>query len=274
MKFKYKKIIIIITMCTMCIGLVTISLSTPKENQVKQTTENNGKHNGGVESEKSNTKKSQGTENSDKDIKVTEETKESNVSKGKSGLKVNADEKIDKLIKSYLNATLACDKDTLENIVTKVENVDMEELEAKKKLIEEYQNVECYSMEGIKEGDYLVYVYSELKFVGVATAAPGLMRLYVITEEDGTVKIELGLQSQKIRDLIAKADESEDVKEIINTVNYKLEEAINNDSTLRDFYSKINGGSDEVENDGQESANYETTTPTDEPLEDTEAASE
>lgn len=256
MKFKYKKIIILITMCTMCIGLVTISLSTPKEEEIQQTVENNEKQNATVKSDKSTNEKNQETKNSDKkDVKTTEETGKS---KDESDLKANQNEKINQLIQTYLDATLACDKDTLEQVVTRIENVDMAELEAKKKLVEEYQNVECYTMDGIKEGDYLVYVYSELKFTGVDTAAPGLMRLYVITEDDETVKIQLGLQSQEIQELIEKADESEEVKKIINTVNYKLEEAINNDSTLRDFYSKLNGGSDEVENDGQENANHET----------------
>lgn len=272
MKFKYKKIIILITMCTMCIGVVTISLSTPKENQTRQTVENNRENNTKVE--KKNTSSGENQEKINIDKKDAKTTKEPTTSKNESGLKANEDEKIDKLIKTYLDATLACDEDTLKQVVTRVENVDMAELEAKKKLIEEYQSVECYTMDGIKEGDYLVYVYSELKFVGVDTAAPGLMRLYVITEDDGTVKIQLGLQSQEIQDLIAKADESKEVKKIINTVNYKLEEAISNDSTLRDFYSKLNGGSDEVDNEGQESANRETTTPTDEPIEDTEAANE
>ena len=123
-------------MCTMCIGLVTISLSTPKEEEIQQTVENNEKQNATVKSDKSTNEKNQETKNSDKkDVKTTEETGKS---KEESDLKANQNEKINQLIQTYLDATLACDKDTLEQVVTRIENVDMAELEAKKKLVEEY----------------------------------------------------------------------------------------------------------------------------------------
>ena len=131
MKFKYKKIIILITMCTMCIGLVTISLSTPKDNQTEQNVENNGQQTAKVDTEKDANKKDAQKDKSDK--KDTNTAKEPSKSKDESSLKANEDEKIDKLINTYLNATLSCDKDTLEQIVTRIENVDMAELEAKKK---------------------------------------------------------------------------------------------------------------------------------------------
>ena len=66
MKFKYKKIIILITMCTMCIGVVTISLTTPKEKQTRQTVENNRENNTKVQKENTSSGKNQEAANIDK----------------------------------------------------------------------------------------------------------------------------------------------------------------------------------------------------------------
>lgn len=270
MKFKYKKIIILITMCTMCIGLVTISLSVPGGQQKKQIVSDseisvkNEKEEDLKQNSNNNSKTVEDKKETSDNIKENKSTKEPASAEEENGLKANENEKINELIKNYLDASLTCDKDALGKVVIDVENVDMSELEAKKKLVEEYQNVECYTLDGEEAGEYLVYVYSELKFADVDTAAPGLMRLYVKTDEDGEVKIQIGSQTQEIKEWIAKADESEEVKKIINTVNYKLEEAISKDSALRDFYSKLNGGSDEVDNAGQDTANRVTVTPTDE----------
>lgn len=256
-------------MCTMCIGLVTISLSVPAGKQKKQVVNDSEIS---VKKEKEEDLKQDSEDNKSVEDKkeISDNTKEKKATKEpdsteeENGLKANENEKINQLIQNYLDASLACDEEALGKVVADVENVDMSELEAKKKLVEEYQNVECYTLDGTEEGDYLVYVYSELKFAGVDTAAPGLMRLYVTTDENGEAKIQMGSQTQEIKEWIAKADESEEVKKIINTVNYKLEEAISKDSALRDFYSKLNGGSDEVDNEGQDTANRVTAAPTDE----------
>ena len=220
MKFKYKKIILIITMCTMCIGMVTISLSTPKGkgNQKKNNLENI---------------KNPFVELSDDATLKEEAGVEEN-----SDLQSNTEKEIDQLIATYLNCMLTCDLQTLAKVVTDVENVDVEKMQAKQKLIEEYQNIECYTVDGMKKGEYLVYVYSESKFTGIDTAAPGLERYYVVTDTAGNLKIEFGLIKQEVQDFINETDESDDVQKIINRVNTKLEEAIANDSKLKEFYEK------------------------------------
>lgn len=255
MKFKYKKIILIITMCTMCIGMITISLSTPsnqKSNDSKDTKQL--EHPFAELSE---------------DATLIEEA---GINTSNSQLKDSTNEEISHLVAVYMNSMLTCDFHQLEDVVTNVENIDTDEMLAKQKLIAEYKNTECYTMPGRGEGEYLVYVYSELKFTNIETAAPGLTRLYIVTTEDG-LRIETGLIKQEVQDFIAEADESEDVQKIINTVNVKLEEAINKDSNLREFYAALNGGSDEVDTDAG-TASASSSIPTDEPIEDTETVKE
>jgi hypothetical protein len=230
MKFKYKKIILMITMCTMCIGMVTISLTSPSKNNAA--------------------KKEQEQTDANKFVVMNTGAKilkEAGVDEKKSKIKKDATTEVNELIMNYLNGMLTCDLQALSKIVTNVDNIDVEEMQAKRSLIEQYQNVECLIMDGYTKGEYLAYVYSELKFTGIDTAAPGLNRLYIVTDKDGNLKIELSLIKQEVQEFIAKADECENVKKIIDTVNYKLEEAINNDPKFRAFYAKLNGGSDEVD---------------------------
>lgn len=246
-------------MCTMCIGMVTISLSTPKGkgNQKKNNLENI---------------KNPFVELSDDATLKEEAGVEEN-----SDLQSNTEKEIDQLIATYLNCMLTCDLQTLAKVVTDVENVDVEKMQAKQKLIEEYQNIECYTVDGMKKGEYLVYVYSESKFTGIDTAAPGLERYYVVTDTAGNLKIEFGLIKQEVQDFINETDESDDVQKIINRVNTKLEEAIANDSKLKEFYANLNGGSDEVTNETTPEATAGEATdvpPTDEPIDQTETMNE
>lgn len=258
MKFKYKKIILLITLCTMFIGMVTISLTTPKEVGVVKT-----KGPGLVD---------------ENFVELGEESDllmEAGIEEKNSDLTSNASDEIKGLVANYFKCMLTCDLEEMSKIVTQVENIDVEEMQAKRNLIEQYQNLECYIMDGRSKGEYLVYVYSELKFTGIDTAAPGLTRLYIVTQPDGSLQIELGLIKQEVQDYIAEADESEHVKKIIDTVNYKLEQAINKDEKFREFYTNLNGGSDKVDTESVDENQEEgTAAPTDEPLEDTEAVNE
>lgn len=259
MKFKYKKIILIISMCTMCIGMVTIYLTTPSDGK--------------------NKKNSNGTDGGGNTFAVMSEDAtlmdEAGLSAKKSELKNNEVEEIDALVTNYLKGMLTCDLVTLGDIVTDVESIDVVDMQGKQKLIEQYENIECYTLDGLKDGEYLVYYYNEVKFSGIDTAAPGLNRLYIMTE-NGHQKIVTGHLRQEVQDFIEEADQSDEVQQIINTVNYKLEQAINEDDNLRELYANLNGGSDEVDMDASEAKNVEETEvpPTDEPIEETEAVNE
>lgn len=258
MKFKYKKIILIITMCTMCIGMVTISLSTPSKD--KETKEK-------AYQEQENTL----TQMSDGDALI----EDAGVSET-SDVEQSVSEEIDSLVQTYLNLSLICDMDELAKIVTNTEFIKEEELRNKQQMIESYQNIECYTVNGLQAGEYLVYVYSEVKFTGIDTPAPGLTRLYVVTDQDSTLRVETGVLSQKVQDMIGETDKSEEVQKIIQTVNYKLEEAINKDEQLRTFYSNINGGSDTVDTEDEQEPTPTTqgATPTDVPMEQTNIINE
>lgn len=276
MKFKYKKMIIAITMCTMCIGMVTISLISPGSGRKENTKQ-----------EKTNDNKLAQTNN---DVNLINEA---GVEEKEGELEASNEEALNSLIKSYLNCRVTGDEEKLREIVTDINDVDMDELTKLRLLISEYKDVECYIVETKNPGNYIVYIYYEILFSGADTPAPGLDRVYVITNSDGSLKLDFGLIPQEVRSLMEESEKSEKVQKMIDTVNYKLEEAISKDEKLRSIYANLNGGSDEVDNNPSDEKNQGegrvTTEPqqttgatstseqpmeTDEPLENTEAVRE
>lgn len=277
MKFKYKKMIIAITMCTMCIGMVTISLITPDSSSGKKSAEYE-------------------TTEENKLAQLNDESNlinEAGVEEKAGELEISDKEELDKLIETYLNCRLTGDEEKLAKIVTDINKIDMEELQKLRMLISEYKNVECYTVETDTKGSYIVYVYYEILFSGARTTAPGLDRVYVVTDSDGTFKLDFGTVPEEVKKIIEKSEESEEVRKMIKTVNTKLEEAISKDEKLRSIYANLNGGSDEVDTktkkEDQQSENTDTEKPeatkdnataseqpeeTDEPFEDTEAVRE
>lgn len=255
MKFKYKKIICVITMCTMWIGLVTMSL-TDWSNSKNRKKDSRNKVEG-------NFVDMSDTASLKEDAGLTEESQ----------LQESKNEEINQLVQQYMNCFQTCDLETMAKVVTDVECIDVSEMQAKQKLIQEYKNMECYTVQGLHKGEYLVYVYNEVLFTGIDTSAPGLNRLYIITDKDGNLRIESGALKQEVHDFIEKTDQSADVQKIIQTVNTKLEEAINNDEKFRAFYTKLNGGSDTVVSNNPKGDSKEPT-PTDLPMEETDIVNE
>ncbi len=53
------------------------------------------------------------------------------------------------------------------------------------KYIESYPTVEVYTKKGPREGTYLTYVYTEVKFYDYDRSVPGMKVLYICTDENG-----------------------------------------------------------------------------------------
>lgn len=215
MKLKYKKIVLAVTMSTMCIGFVTISLTSPKV---------------------SNHKEENGTET------VTTESAinaESNPEDETYNLECDAYPEINELVEKYLAATITGDMDTLESVVSDIDNISEDMVKNKTQIIEAHQNIQCYTVKVPNEDTFIVYVYSEMKLVGIDTPAPGLTRLYVCMTADGSYRIYLSSIDEEIQEFIQKSSESAQVKALIEKVNTLFENAISSDEKLKAFYQQI-----------------------------------
>ncbi len=242
MKLKYKKLVVMISMCTMGIGLVTFSVKSPSGKSTT-TVEDSGKDSVTLKAEadiggadiKSASILPTTTPTPADSLDTQEETEAIQAVP----LEKNAYEDINKLIKNYLNAKLSKDIDKFNPLVNDIDYIDLSDIERKTKYIEAYKNVSCYTKTGPEEGSFIVYAYHEVKFTSIDTLAPAMNEFYVKEDENGAPYIYLGEIDSETEQYLDEVRESDEVMELIYDVNDKLQQAVKDDNALGEFYLKL-----------------------------------
>ena len=157
---------------------------------------------------------------------------------------VNANQEINDLIKNYYDAYAAGDLDTLQKYAHPVSDNEKSFIKMFSDYVDEYQNIKCYTKQGLDSKSYLVSVYLEIKFKDVTTTAPGLDFFYVSTDDDGNLYID-NLYSQfnllnqeqdldsNVKALIDSFELESDVLALQTDVQQKYEAAIASDENLK-----------------------------------------
>ena len=160
--------------------------------------------------------------------------------------KVNADDRINKLVRNYFNNFAEGNVDELERIVSPFDDNQKDLVKSLSEHIEGYQNIAVYFKEGPATGSYLVSVYHETKFKDINTRAPGLTTFYIHAKDDGSLYIDNRPESAlepEVVEYINSFKGEPDVIELANKVNSGSAEAFEKDKALYDFvvntYQKI-----------------------------------
>lgn len=218
MKLKYKKIILMVSLGTMCIGCVTLSVSKTKSKSA------------------SNVKVV-----SSQDVNILDDTFESakyDSSKGEMVLEKNKYPEVNQLVEDYYKAQLACDMKSLKDLVTDIKLENEEELKQQSEVIEGYKNFECYTVKGKVEGSFFVFVYNEVKLTGVNTLAPGLNGLYLVPNKEGKLQVFNGVMDAETKKLSDEVNQLEGVQKLISATNTRYLEAMQSDHELYEFYQE------------------------------------
>lgn len=244
MRLKYKKMMIMVSMCVMGIGMITFSIVKPSATK---------KAADGIDSKKvaktmvaSDDSSADNIEATESDIQAQDATMSAFVAPETKTAKVeleplqkDANKKVNKLIKNYLNAKLKDDVDAFKPLVNDTTLLNAADIKRQTKYIEDYDNITCYSQDGPEEGSYIVYAYHEVKFKSIDTPAPAMNEFYVKTNESGEPYIYLGVIDSETDEYFGEVRDSEEVMELIFDVNDKLQQAVDNDSALSNFYLKL-----------------------------------
>lgn len=228
MKIKYKKIILLVTMSIMGIGLLTFSIGNDKS----EAKENFGKDKVKEASAQSDTK--------DKDITPAVTEIPSPTPLPVYNIEEGAYPEIKELFINYYKAKNSHDVSTIKKLLSNPLKVESEsEMKKKTEYIESYKKIKTYTKKSFIEGTYIVYVYHEIKFTGIKTAAPGLSKFYLVTGQDGKLKIFSDEMDDTIKAYYNERNEDKDVKTLIELTNKHSEEAIAKDKDLKTFWKKI-----------------------------------
>lgn len=161
---------------------------------------------------------------------------------------VDAHQDVNGLINQYYTAYAAGDVDTIASLADPLSENERGYISVFSQYVDGYQNVKCYTKQGLDAKSYLVSVYVEMKFKDVNTVAPGLDFFYVRTSEDGrlyidnlysqyNLKIKENALDTSIQSLINVYENGEDVLALQQDVQKKYDQAVASDQQLADMIS-------------------------------------
>lgn len=245
LKLKYKKVILLTTMSTMGIGLLTLSIS-----------KDHPEAKGNTKLEASMEASAMGTDNADISMFATSvediaEEAIATVAPTQAPTPIptptplpvyplEENNAIDALFEDYYVAKSASDVDKLKSLYSDSNVAEsLEQLQSKVLHIEQYDNIKSYSKKGIEEGSYITYVYHEIKFNSINTLAPGLAKFYLITDDQGQLKIFSSEMDPETKEYFDARNMDEDVQNLIQMTNQKSEEAKSKDEDLKIFWESL-----------------------------------
>lgn len=269
MKFKYKKMILLITMSSMGIGLLTLSITKDQskaKGNIEASAETSALLNGNDEM------RMFAALEEDVDIAPKEGL---NVASNTDGTLVvptvaptlaptptpipvyplEENEAMDSLFEDYYIAKSVSDVKKIQTMFSDPSKIEsQEQMQSKVKFIEEYRNIKSYSKKGLEEGSFITYVYHEIKFSGINTLAPGLAKFYVVTDEQGDFKIYSDEMDATLKEYFASRNMDEDVIALIDKTNKNSKEAKEKDEDLKIFWDGLDNlaGNDNAQDTEEE----------------------
>lgn len=248
-KLKYKKLIIVASMFVLGIGTLTFSLSNKSKSDKEAVADSKD----AVEIDEKEPE-SQAASFISKDEKATgvEEGKETeNLDEDSSPEELQFNEDPDPttndLITQYLEAKLEPNTESLTPLVEDISTIDIDSMERETSIIEKYDNIVTHIIDSHKEGTSIVYVEYNIKFYGIETSAPAATRYIVVKEADKAPYIYSGEIEDDVNTFINQFEETNTYKDFVDNVNDKLLLALEQDTALAEFNTKLNSGEESSE---------------------------
>lgn len=152
----------------------------------------------------------------------------------------NNDPEIDALIRDYYAARINHDIDMLKSLSSDPSNViSLSRLAEITEYDEDYRNIKVYTKDGVDKGTYIAYVYYDTKITGIITLAPNLSKFFIISDEEGQLKIFDGEMEADFKEYYDERNNDPDVGQLIDEIYVKMEEAMNSDQDLAEFWSSL-----------------------------------
>lgn len=233
MKQKHKKVVLLIMVCLVGISMVTYSAKS--QTRINELEKNRDK----IAAQRVR------PTNDYHDVDVTQAAGADIIINGdiemiQNGiLEKNAYEDINDLMKQYYAAKLSNKIVKFEHLVNSTDYINIKDNGRRTKYIESYENITCYTRQGLQENSFIVYVYHETKFKDIKTVAPGLDRFYVKLRDNKEPYIFFGDVDKKTTRYFKETDETEEVLDLVSKVNDKYAKAVAKDSKLHEFKLKL-----------------------------------
>jgi len=146
---------------------------------------------------------------------------------------------VEALMEKYYNALADGDMDTISSINNYLDETAKLRLEETAKYISEYESITVYTKNGLSEGTFLAYVYSEVKFDDYEKSVPGMQAYYICTDDSGNLYINDGEESDNVRNYIREVSLQDDVVDLNNKVAVAYNDMLAADEKLSVFLADL-----------------------------------
>lgn len=159
-------------------------------------------------------------------------------------------DEVNELVNRYLAARAEGDADTIADIFQITDETELEDLktqlDAEKKLYDSFENTVNYTIPGVEEDSWIVYINTQGWFKKIETPAPMLFRAYAVRGDDGELhfKEDSELTGEEAA-AVKAADSSEKVREMNTSQRTELAKAIVSDAKLGSLYERLKVGGTE-----------------------------
>ncbi len=168
----------------------------------------------------------------DKQSQATEQTKR---------MEMDMNPGVANLVGRYFQAIKIANAEELQKIVVSDTPISEENLKYESEFIEGYSNIHCYTIKGIVDKTYIVYISYDIKFLNIDTRVPSLVRFYICENEDGSMYINFRRQDGEVLTYMQEVASWQEVRDLITEINVKAEEAYASDAKLKAFKDMLDG---------------------------------
>ncbi len=156
-------------------------------------------------------------------------------------LQKDAIPQLNELVNNYFIAMKNADAQGYMNIVAGDE-MTQDKLSKKTEFIEDYRNISCYTKPGLVDGTYVAFVYYEIKFHNIDTLAPSMSRLYICSNEDGSMYINAGELDAELAGYINTISNDDALRQLEDDTDRKLVDACAADAKLNALLDLLKRG--------------------------------
>lgn len=171
----------------------------------------------------------------------TEATQDAKPNVAQVPLEQDAVPEINEMFSTYYNAVIEGDTATMERLVDHLDATEILRAQETSKYIESYPTLEVYTKTGPKEGTYIAYVYTEVKFHDYEKPIPGMSTYYVCTDENGEFYLNQdGEEEDDVISYIRDLSLQDDVIDLSNRAAVAYNDMLAEDDTMADFILDLN----------------------------------
>ncbi len=158
-------------------------------------------------------------------------------------LQKNANSKVNALMERYFGAKARGDGDQLRSIIVPCTDEDVERVVRVSNYIERYTNIVNYTVDGSKEGTYIVISGYDLKLPNVDVLIPGMETIYVCTNEDGNLYINGDMEGldpgeqARIQSVVADSG----VKALLADTDNRFNAVMAENPSVKELYQQFGG---------------------------------